>query len=367
MHLAFEAVGVKYGGGAVVLVDILSAACRNAAVSQVTVLCSPRAARRFELPQSEKLQVLEQDAAERTVTGRMLWLLRGQCTAVRALRPDVFISLVGVGLGKPAAFKAVMVQQSLPFCTEALARYDAATRVRMAVIRSLTGASCRNADMVFAQTPTMAQWISDGYRVSPERISVVLPWVDCIGLGEEQHGSVAHMADTPADRRLLYVGDTGSHKNLECIVNAMPGIRRRIPGATAFLTCSPNHPICRNEGIVGLGYLGGESLKAAYQMATAFVTPSLVESGNLVLVEAMTLGTPVLAADRPYARDLCGDAAVYFDPNQPAALAATAIELLQNLGQRQERARQGFKAVARGRQLRPSDRMIERIVSQACQ
>ena len=42
--------------------------------------------------------------------------------------------------------------------------------------------------------------------------------------------------------------------------------------------------------------------------------PSLVETVGLPLLEAMSLNVPVLAADRPYAHDICEDAAVYFDP-----------------------------------------------------
>ena len=73
-HLAVDAVGAKYGGGAVVLSDVLNAAIRCSAIGKVTVLCSPRKLRRFELPVSPKLAEIECAAAEATFLGRMHWL-----------------------------------------------------------------------------------------------------------------------------------------------------------------------------------------------------------------------------------------------------------------------------------------------------
>ena len=58
------------------------------------------------------------------------------------------------------------------------------------------------------------------------------------------------------------------------------------------------------------------------------VFPSLAESFGLPLVEAMAAGCPVAAADRPYAREVAGPAAVYFDPLDPRALAECVIGVL---------------------------------------
>jgi glycosyltransferase involved in cell wall biosynthesis len=112
-----------------------------------------------------------------------------------------------------------------------------------------------------------------------------------------------------------------------------------------------------------LGYLGGCALKAAYQLATVLVTPSLVESGNLILTEAMAMGTPIVAANRAYARDLCGDAAVYFNPVRPAELAAAVSDLLEHVEKRRDLVRRGFKAVSLGRSERPYDHMMGRLVA----
>src|SRR3546814_15007679 len=80
---------------------------------------------------------------------------------------------------------------------------------------------------------------------------------------------------------------------------------------------------------IGLQDAGG--MRAQYADADALLFPSLDESFGLPLVEAMTLGLPILAAERPYARSLCGDAAVYFHPSTAASLNAAIGELRRRL------------------------------------
>ena len=63
-----------------------------------------------------------------------------------------------------------------------------------------------------------------------------------------------------------------------------------------------------------IGVLSREACLAAYEEVDALFFPSLLESYGLPLVEAMELGLPVVCADRPYARWLCEDQAIYFDP-----------------------------------------------------
>ena len=257
----------------------------------------------------------------------------------------------------------VFIQQALPFCDEALGRYDLRMKIRMRTVGSLMKRSCNNAALIVTQTPTMTDWIRSACELTNVQIMVVKPWGDHVGMDSEQGGSIAAMLNVPAHLRLLYVGDSNRHKNLECLVSALPEIRRRTPGATLFLTCPADHPFCQSTGAIGLGYLGGNTLRSAYRLATVFVTPSLVESGGLILTEAMRMGTPIVAADRAYARESCGDAAVYFNPNRPAELAAAISDLLEHDEKRRDLVRRGFEAVSMGLSERPYEHMIERLVA----
>jgi glycosyltransferase involved in cell wall biosynthesis len=80
--------------------------------------------------------------------------------------------------------------------------------------------------------------------------------------------------------------------------------------------------------VVWLGHLTPDEVVEAMRASDLMVFPSLAESFGLPLVEAMALGCPIAAADLPYARDVAGPAAAYFDPRDPAAIAARVLDLL---------------------------------------
>jgi hypothetical protein len=291
------------------------------------------------------------------------WLKCGLKEDIKALKANMVACMNGIGSSPEQVPMMVFIQQALPFSYEALGRCDLRTRLRMWTIGSLMKRSCNNAALIVTQTPTMSEWVRSACKVTNMQIMVVKPWGDQVGMESEQGGSVAAMLNVPAHLRLLYVGNSSRYKNLECLLSALPEIRRRAPGATLFLTCPADHPLCKSTGAIGLGYLGGSALKSAYQLATILVTPSLVESGNLILTEAMAMGTPIVAANRAYARDLCGDAAVYFNPDRPTELATAISDLLEDDEKRRDLVRRGLEAVSVGRSERPYDHMIGRLVA----
>ena len=60
----------------------------------------------------------------------------------------------------------------------------------------------------------------------------------------------------------------------------------------------------------------------------AVVLPSATESFSFPLAEAIATGLPVIAADSPFAREVCGDGAWYYDAGDVAALTAALRRLL---------------------------------------
>ncbi len=75
------------------------------------------------------------------------------------------------------------------------------------------------------------------------------------------------------------------------------------------------------DGFRFLGFVPDDDLAALYRHAAWFVFPSLYEGFGLPAVEAMANGCPVLAARAASIPEVCGDAALYFDPLDPASLA----------------------------------------------
>ena len=77
------------------------------------------------------------------------------------------------------------------------------------------------------------------------------------------------------------------------------------------------------QNFVFLGFVADPDLSVLYRHAAWFVLPSLYEGFGLPAVEAMANGCPVLAARAASIPEVCGDAALYFDPVDATELAHT--------------------------------------------
>ena len=76
-----------------------------------------------------------------------------------------------------------------------------------------------------------------------------------------------------------------------------------------------------------VGYVNPEERQALYRGARLLVLPSFEEGFGLPVLEAMSLGVPVVAANRGSLPELVGDAGSIVDPERPDAIA-NAIALL---------------------------------------
>ena len=165
--------------------------------------------------------------------------------------------------------------------------------------------------------------------------------------------------------RLLYVGVDYPYKKLEKLVSGLDLIRRRFPNAVLRLTLPPDHPYSVKPGVKCLGYLNDEQLSDAYRGSDILVLPSLLESGPQSPMEAMSLGTPVLVADRPYAHDICDDAALFFDPLSPEDFAEKAIRLLTDQTLRKILIARGYALIEKRRSEKPYQKMVDILVDVA--
>lgn len=90
-----------------------------------------------------------------------------------------------------------------------------------------------------------------------------------------------------------------------------------------------------------LGFVSREELIYLYQNAFALAYPSFFGPDNIPPLEAFALGCPVIAAKVPGAEEQMGDAALFFDPNSEAQLAAKIKELHSQPGVRETLIQRG--------------------------
>lgn len=99
-----------------------------------------------------------------------------------------------------------------------------------------------------------------------------------------------------------------------------------------------------SSNILFLDNIDDSELVSLYKNAAATIVPSFAEGFSLTCVEAMSLGSPVLVSDIPVHREVCEDAAIYFDPKDLKNIAERigfALDLIDS--SRKELVEQGKK------------------------
>lgn len=84
--------------------------------------------------------------------------------------------------------------------------------------------------------------------------------------------------------------------------------------------------------IIRLNYVDRPDLAGLYKNAVAFIFPSIYEGFGLPMLEALSHGTPTVAADIESLREVCGAACTYVDPFDTKLLSDVILDLVKNPG-----------------------------------
>lgn len=145
----------------------------------------------------------------------------------------------------------------------------------------------------------------------------------------------------------LYVGNAYPHKNLELIAD----MARRFPECRFVLVGREDYFYNRLKRLVSLenlrftGFLSDAEISVLYRHGTAYVFPSLYEGFGLPPLEAMGYGLPVLSSDRGSLPEVLGDAALYFDPENPEQFASRLREVITYPSVRESLRRKGYRRI----------------------
>jgi glycosyltransferase involved in cell wall biosynthesis len=242
-------------------------------------------------------------------------------------------------------------------CSEALA-------VRLQ--RLLFGLSLRRVSAVAAQTGVAAARLREVFDVTRTHVAV-LP--NAIDMGVEStakadDSKLAGLRDRAGGRLVaLTLARYYPHKNLELVIRTARRLReygddrlvfyitvdeRQHPGAARLVKEIERDQL--EDWVVNLGPILADGLPLVYQAADILFFPTLLESFSGTYLEAMHHRLPIVTSDRDFARECCGDAALYLDPHDVEA-AVSALQCLAGNPELRERlgaaGRVRLKAMAR--------------------
>lgn len=196
-----------------------------------------------------------------------------------------------------------------------------------------------------------------------EKAHIVGRYPRVLGRIHAVHNGAAHGHGTgepseptydPSEGRpfVLWVGTLIRRKNPQGALDAMALVNREMP--VDLIVAGASHRGLLEGGlrlppelegrVQFLGQLDNFArLRQLYEHAAALIFPSFYESCGLPPLEAMQLGCPVVASDIPALREICGDAALYADPSEPADIARKINLLLRAPPLREELRERGHR------------------------
>lgn len=191
-----------------------------------------------------------------------------------------------------------------------------------ALYRVLPPAIGRSAAAVATVSRYSAQLIED-YRLAPSSRVFIAPnghehalrWIP-------RHSQIT--ADIASADTIVLLGSRAPHKN----IGLLTGLAHKLSAIGLMLAVvGGSDPRIFNGGqaeqladnIFWLGRLSDNELAALLQDSMCLAFPSLEEGFGLPLLEAMTIGCPVVSSDRASMPEICGDAALYASPENPEA------------------------------------------------
>ncbi|MFZ2053462.1 MAG: glycosyltransferase family 1 protein [Candidatus Aminicenantales bacterium] len=206
----------------------------------------------------------------------------------------------------------------------------------------LAAASFRNADGILTFSNFTSLELVSRFALEEKKVKIVRHGLDKRFLEE------IPVAGLKATRKrcnlppafLLFVGAQVPRKNLVRFLEALKIVHLhgiQIPLVLIGPEGEDTEAIRLRAEKLGLGhwvmmagYLDEENVRHAYRLASAFVFPSLCEGFGLPLVEAMASGVPIAASRISAIPEVCRDAAVYFQPENPESMAEKVVSVIED-------------------------------------
>jgi glycosyltransferase involved in cell wall biosynthesis len=197
------------------------------------------------------------------------------------------------------------------------------------------------ADHVVCNSAYTAGEVHQRLGVPRARITVCRPggpdWTPRAGPPDENGAAPVGPAGKPG--YILFVGTLEPRKNVGGLIESYARLLQRVPEAPRLILAGRATPLSRpwlealtKTPLAGraehLGYVADDQREALYKGASVVVLPSFNEGFGLPVLEAMTVGVPVIAANRGALPEVLGDAGLLIDPDDPDSLATAMARML---------------------------------------
>lgn len=194
--------------------------------------------------------------------------------------------------------------------------------------------SCRWATKIIAVSKNTKKDLIGMYKIDEEKVSVVYNGFDSLNPPRTKK----KQKDEPF---LFYIGRIEKRKNIEGIIKAFEILKKEEKfDGKLILAGGPGYGYEKikevitsssfKNDIVELGYIGEEKKWKLLSEASVFMFPSFCEGFGIPILEAQSVGTPVLTSKLGPLDEVAGNEQVLVDPKSPNSIAKKVTHLLDD-------------------------------------
>lgn len=218
-------------------------------------------------------------------------------------------------------------------------------------LKILIPRSLKRADEIVAVSEFTADEIKRYYKINPEKITCIYNAVTESFLKKEFFAEKVEKIKKHygiAGKFIFYLGTMQPRKNLPLLIEAYNEIRREIPGIKLVLAGGKNaynfdpkiEKIIKEsefkENIILPGFINEADKIYLYKAAWCFCFPSLYEGFGIPILEAMTMGVPVLASDIQPHKEIAENNILFFEKENKEDLKNKLIKICLDNNLRKE-------------------------------
>jgi len=337
LNILINAISIKEGGSLVVVRKLISEFSKARPEYTWFVTIS-----RENLLDNEKLlsnvKVIVSPWSERSALHLWYWYEKYLSKMIEDFEISLFYSFTNYLPRKILSIPTILlVQHAGHFSKE----FDDLTTKDMSLLQRLLWSykkkwvrkSIRSSNTLTVQTKALANQIKVQLAVS--EVSVISH-----GPGLELNAKKNRCIDT--NKPIVgYVTKFGVQKNFSVVLRAIRNLVSHGINPQLVLTLNENNPevssilkeisaIGIENNVINYGEVAQNKIQEIYNKIDIFLFPSIVESFGMPMLEAMSVGLPVIAANTPVNQEILGDNAILFSANNDNDLSRKIASLIQN-------------------------------------
>jgi len=238
------------------------------------------------------------------------------------------------------------------FCPEAYSFFD---RLYM---RWSIRKSCRWAKKIIAVSENTKRDLVRLYKVPEEKIRVIYE-----GISEKSEilnpkSEIISKFKIQNSKILLFIGRLEERKNIIGIIKAFDILKEKynlphklvLAGEFGYGEENIKYKIANSkykEDIILAGYVSDEEKWGLLKNADIFLFPSFYEGFGLPILEAQSVGTPVVTSNISSMPEVAGDSAVLVDPKDTEEIAEAAYRIISDESYKNDIIEKGLENVKR--------------------